>query len=161
MTTEPIIDETHVDELDVADTISHNPVLRAPTATLAGLVTFLIAVATVAGQDITWLHATAAVLVPSGIISAVWPRWATSRGIYWRHPALFTGAVGTLLALGGQLVGIEALDSQASVILVGGVMAIVGFLYPRDGRPDWLIALAEDPDFDDDLEDLDRERVGE
>lgn len=136
--------EKHRGKTRVGAKLAQAPVspslIESPTATITGLITFLAAVLLVAGANVPWLLVAAAVILPCGIVSALNPRWAADRGIFFRRPALFTAAFGYLVvfavgALGGTI------DDAVIYVIIGGITTLVGFAFPKNGYPEWFLAL--------------------
>lgn len=164
------VDNKNVGTHDLAPTKNRavEKFTKAPTASLMAIITLILTGTAVFEVEISYTLTVAGVLVTASIVSAVWPRWAGSRGIFFRHPALFTGYLVTILVAAAPLVNLHPTDQQAGIIITG-LMAIVGLAFPRDGYPAWWIRLfgeTAEETADDDIADaiatmneLDRERI--
>lgn len=158
------VDSTHIGEADLpaVRSVAASAISKAPTATLLILIGLLMTGLKLKGIEISYLAATAAVLVPASIVSAIAPRWAQSRGIFFRHPALFTGYLATIIVAASPLIpGLNLNPTpEDAAIIVSGLMVLVGLAFPRDGFPAWWTRLLGEPiDPDQEVEELGRERL--
>jgi hypothetical protein len=106
-----------------------------PTGALAGLIALVALAATQLGVEIPATVATALIVVPAGVVSYFWPRWAKDRGVFYRHPAALSGAAAALVVWGAGLAGHEV-STDTAIAIVGGLTALVSIATPRQDPVD-------------------------
>lgn len=115
--------------------------IQSPTATITGLIAFVSAILIILQVDVSAVAVAAGVIVPCGIVSAFNRRWATDRGLFFQHPALFTASLGYLIWFGAAAIFGLSLDQSIVYVVIGGAASLIGFMFPKNGRPKWFLFL--------------------
>ncbi|HTU15628.1 MAG TPA: hypothetical protein VMF31_10545 [Solirubrobacterales bacterium] len=121
-------------------------IIESPTATLTSFISLVMAFVVGFGGDVSWYWVAAPIIVGAGILSAFNPRWAEAHGVFYRHPALFTAALGYLIMLAAELLNQWAgtsipITDDLGALVIGALTAIVGFAFPKNGYPEWFAVL--------------------
>lgn len=120
--------------------------IQSPTATITAAITIVMAGLTSAGVAVPWLAVATPIIVAAGIVSMLNPRWAKARGIFFQRPALLTGAIAYLLVFVSEFIdkvfGTHLnLTTDITFVVIGGIMSLVGFAFPKNGLPKWVAFL--------------------